>query len=106
MSVGPARGAAAMNLTTSEVAGKPKASPRKAGDLAFLNVTRGFAVLVLLLLGAIIFSLIVGSAPAFRKFGLSFFSSASWNPVTENFGALSPILGTIETSFIALLVGV
>ena len=88
------------------LAAEPKQKSRKAGDLVFLNMTRGFAAFVLLLLGAIIVSLIFGAAPALRKFGLGFFATASWNPVTENFGGLSPIIGTIESSFIALLIGV
>ena len=32
--------------------------------------------------------------------------SERWNPVTENFGALAPIYGTLVTSFIAMLIAV
>ena len=39
-------------------------------------------------------------------FGLDFFTSESWNPVTEKFGALPAIYGTVLTSFIAMLIGV
>jgi phosphate transport system permease protein len=85
---------------------EPTQKSRKVGDLVFFNMTRGFAGFVLLLLAAIILSLIFGSEAAFRKFGFAFFTTASWNPVTENFGGLSPIIGTLESSFIALLVGV
>src|SRR5258708_29144800 len=105
MSLGPVRGAAEMSLTPA-LALEPTQKSRKVGDLVFLNITRGFAGFVLLLLSAIILSLIFGSAPAFHKFGLAFFTTASWNPVTENFGGLSPIIGTINSSFGALLVGV
>ena len=94
-----------MSLTPVMTA-EPAQKSRKAGDLVFLNMTRGFAAFVLLLLGAIIVSLIIGSEPALRKFGLAFFTTAAWNPVTENFGGLSPIVGTIESSVIALLIGV
>jgi phosphate transport system permease protein len=41
-----------------------------------------------------------------RKFGFGFITSAAWNPVTEVFGGLVPILGTIVTSAIALLIAV
>jgi phosphate transport system permease protein len=88
------------------IAAEPTQKSRKVGDVVFLNMTRGFAGFVLLLLGAIIVSLLFGAAPAFQKFGFAFFTHASWNPVTENFGGLSPIIGTIESSFIALLIGV
>jgi phosphate transport system permease protein len=94
-----------MSLTPA-LAVEPSQKSRKVGDFVFLNMTRGFAAFVLLLLGAIILSLIFGSEAAFRKFGFGFFTTAAWNPVTENFGGLSPIIGTIESSFIALLVGV
>ncbi|TIV68777.1 MAG: phosphate ABC transporter permease subunit PstC, partial [Mesorhizobium sp.] len=36
----------------------------------------------------------------------SFLSTESWNPVTENFGALAPIYGTIVTSAIAIIIAV
>src|SRR5512140_3274737 len=75
-------------------------------DLAFRNVTRMFAFLVLALLLGILISLLVGSWPAIRAFGPGFLASREWNPVTEKFGALVPIFGTLVTSFIALLIGI
>jgi phosphate transport system permease protein len=52
------------------------------------------------------FSLIDGSLPALRTFGLDFLLEQRWNPVTEKFGALAPIYGTLVTSFIAMLIAV
>lgn len=75
-------------------------------DFIFRNATRFFAALVLSLLVGIVLSLIVGSWPAIHKFGLGFLFSDEWNPVTENFGALVPIVGTLITATIALLIGV
>ncbi len=75
-------------------------------DLLFKNITRFFAFLVLLLLAGITVSLFIGSLPALKKFGLGFIFSAEWNPVTEQFGGLVPIFGTIVTSAIALLIAV
>src|SRR6267378_3231545 len=75
-------------------------------DLLFRLATRFFAFLVLLLLAGIIVSLVAGSLPALRTFGLGFIASPQWNPVTEQFGALVPIVRTLVTSFIALLIGV
>jgi phosphate transport system permease protein len=51
-------------------------------------------------------SLVAGSLPALRTFGFGFLVSERWNPVTENFGALAPIYGTLVTSFIAMLIAV
>jgi len=75
-------------------------------DLLFRNVTRFFALLVLLLLAGIMISLFIGSLPAIKKFGFGFIVNSRWNPVTEEFGGLVPILGTIATSAIALLIAV
>src|SRR5436190_13243217 len=75
-------------------------------DLLFRLATRFFAFLVLLLLAGIIVSLVAGSLPALRAFGPGFLTSAQWNPVTEQFGALVPIVGTLVTSFIALIIGI
>ena len=36
--------------------------------------------------------------PALKQFGLHFFTSADWDPVSNNFSALSSIYGTIVTS--------
>jgi phosphate transport system permease protein len=75
-------------------------------DLLFENITRFFALLVLASLLAILFSLSIAAVPAVEKFGLAFFVTDVWNPVTKNFGALAPIYGTLVTSAIALLIGV
>jgi len=75
-------------------------------DQLFRHATRFFAFLVLALLAGILVSLFVGSLPSMRAFGFGFFASAEWNPVTERFGALVPIVGTLTTSAIALLIGI
>ena len=75
-------------------------------DRAFRYVTMFFALLVLVILGAIIISLVEGSLPALRKFGWGFLTTERWNPVTEIFGARAPIYGTLMTSAIAMIVGI
>jgi phosphate transport system permease protein len=75
-------------------------------DLLFRNLTRVSAFGVLVLLGAIITSLIIGSMPAIRAFGFGFLTSADWDPVNEQFGALIPIIGTLATSAIALTIAI
>ncbi len=76
------------------------------GDTAFRYLTYAAALAVLAVLGGTIISLILGSLPAFRAFGLNFFVTESWNPVTEKFGALAPIYGTVVTSALAMIVAV
>jgi phosphate transport system permease protein len=76
------------------------------GDLVFKALTFVFALLVLLILGGVIISLIIGAWPALRTFGPAFVVNEVWNPVTQRFGALAPIYGTLVTSFIAMLIGI
>ena len=78
----------------------------RLGDTAFRLLTTRAAIGVLLILGGVIFSLIDGSLPALRTFGLDFLLEQRWNPVTEKFGALAPIYGTLVTSLIAMLIAV
>jgi phosphate transport system permease protein len=78
----------------------------RLGDAVFRNVTRLAAIAVLALLGGVIVALVIGAWPAFETFGFSFLTSQSWNPVTEQFGALAPIYGTLVTSLIAILIAV
>ncbi len=75
-------------------------------DVVFRGTTRIAAFFVLLLLLGIIGSLVLGSLPAIKAFGLGFLHSAEWDPVNEKFGAWVPIVGTLVTSGIALLIAI
>src|SRR5262249_27349775 len=75
-------------------------------DIGFRVLTRAAALGVLVLLGGVIITLIDGSLPALRAFGLNFLVEERWKPVTEKFGALAPVYGTLVTSFIAMLIAV
>jgi phosphate transport system permease protein len=90
-----------------DVAARAKALSRlRAIDIVFRVLTRLAALGVLILLGGVIISLIDGSLPALRAFGFNFLIEERWNPVTEKFGAIAPIYGTLVTSFIAMLIAV
>jgi phosphate transport system permease protein len=75
-------------------------------DMAFRALTFGFALVVVLLLGGILATLIAGALPALEAFGPAFLVTNVWNPVTEKFGALAPIYGTLVTSAIAMLIAI
>ena len=75
-------------------------------DKVYGWLTWGCAIGVLVILGGVIVSLFIGSLPALREFGFSFVTEQRWNPVTEKFGGLAPIYGTLVTSFIAMLIAV
>tara|TARA_R110001583_G_scaffold87263_1_gene227982 strand:+ start:1763 stop:2617 length:855 start_codon:yes stop_codon:yes gene_type:complete len=61
-------------------------------------------VLILMVAIGIAATLIVGSIPTFKEFGLGFIFSSEWNPTEgrESYGALPFIIGTIATSILAL----
>jgi len=80
--------------------------PQDLLDGLFRGATLFFGLFILLILGGIGLSLVVGSSEALRTFGLGFLWTETWNPATEVFGALVPIYGTIVTSIIAMVVGV
>lgn len=75
-------------------------------DIVFRSLTRVSAFAVLALLTAIIGSLVIGSMPAIKAFGFGFLTSAEWNPVNDHFGALVPIIGTLATATIALVIAI
>ncbi|MEN4920143.1 phosphate ABC transporter permease subunit PstC [Achromobacter spanius] len=75
-------------------------------DALFKNLTRTFAFLVFILLAAILVSLIYGSRESLAKYGLTFLWLNDWDPVNSNYGAVVPIIGTLLTSAIALIIAV
>ncbi|HTJ01333.1 MAG TPA: phosphate ABC transporter permease subunit PstC, partial [Methylovirgula sp.] len=75
----------------------------KIRDLLFHGLTLGAAIGVLILLGGVIIALIQGSLPAIQAFGFHFLLTDDWNPVTNKFGALAPVFGTLVTSTIAMV---
>lgn len=75
-------------------------------DAWFRWLLKGCALLVLAaLLGAALSTLWGGREVLFGQ-GLHFLTSTEWNPVTDTYGALAPVFGTLVTSFIALILAV
>ena len=102
----------AVHSSSMEAAGpydRAKAlSAFKFGDAAFYWITRASAISVLLILGGIILSLIVGAWPAMKEYGFAFLWTSRWAPSANPpvLGALGPIYGTLITSFIAMLIAI
>ncbi len=78
---------------------------RPAGGDAFFKVLTLLAALsVPLLMVGILVELLRHSQLALQRFGWGFLTSDAWNPVTQEFGALSSIFGTVVSTAIALLI--
>jgi phosphate transport system permease protein len=80
---------------------------RRARGVAFDPLFKGACaaaatVLLATMLG-IIAMLFIGGWPAIHKFGLNFLVSSTWNPVTQEFGAAGPIVGTLVSSGLAMV---
>ena len=82
------------------------AAGQRLRERIFRGATFTAAVLVLVLLGGVAISLVKGALPAFSHFGFEFLTKEVWNPVTDKFGALAPVYGTLVTSLIAMLLAV
>ena len=93
-------------MTTPQVDRAKVLRRLQLGDAVYRHLTRTAAITVLVILGGIIISLFSGSWLALRTFGLNFLLVDTWNPVTEKFGAIAPIYGTLVTSVIAMLIAV
>ncbi len=91
---------------TVQAAPLHKASSGELPDRVFRAAITvcGLSVLVLLIL--IVYELMVRSSLSWHAFGFKFFATSDWDPVTEQFGALPFIYGTLVSSLIALIIAV
>jgi phosphate transport system permease protein len=98
-----------MTTAATELTAPPAAQRRQranVGDAVFAALVRAAGGFVLLLLGAILVLLFIGGLPAFRAGGFGFLFSPAWNPVTQRFGALVSVYGTVMSSVLALIMAV
>ena len=76
----------------------------RLGDVVFKGIAIAAALAATALLGLIAWKVFDLAWPAIQEFGLSFVWTEAWDPVTEQFGALIFIYGTVVTSLIALAI--
>lgn len=60
-------------------------------------------ILVIVLL-SIFITLAISSLPSIKHLGIEFLYSKAWNPVTDEYGALPFLIGTLLTSLLALII--
>jgi phosphate transport system permease protein len=99
-------------MSTAVMAAPPQSRARKyvkllrSGDQFAHLITLLFAASVFLVTVVLVYQLWIHSEPSRAKFGLSFLWKQTWDPVTNEFGALPFIYGTVLTSLLALLISV
>jgi phosphate transport system permease protein len=87
----------------------PPRRPLLSGALAdrlFAGLACAAAILTLAILLAILASLVYSAWPALQAYGLGFLGSSVWDPVSDQYGGLVMIYGTLTTSAIALAIAV
>jgi phosphate transport system permease protein len=76
----------------------------RLGDILFRGIALLAAVAATVLLLLIAWKILDLAWPAIQDFGLSFIWTEAWDPVSNTFGALIFIYGTVVTSIIALAI--
>jgi phosphate transport system permease protein len=78
----------------------------KLADSSFRWLSVALASLVGLVLLGILLTVMGGSRQAIASYGLAFLTTSDWDPVGDQYGALTAIYGTIVTSALSLLIAV
>jgi phosphate transport system permease protein len=85
---------------------RPGFGVRPFGDRLFAFTTLGLGLIILAILFGLALSLIIGSTPSIKQFGLGFVVSTDWDPANDVYGALPFIYGTVVSSMLALLIAI
>jgi len=102
---GPADGRAAAGLSLPPFAVARRA-PRAWGDRIYRGLSRGGALVLVLLVLAIAAEMSRSALPAIRAFGWRFLVNSTWDPVAEHYGALPFVYGTLLSAALAMLIAV
>jgi phosphate transport system permease protein len=79
---------------------------KNPGDLIFENTTRFLAFVVLSVTFLMAYTMIQESMPSIKAFGLNFLTTTIWDPVSDKYGSLTYVFGTLYTSFISLMISI
>jgi phosphate transport system permease protein len=91
-------------LTVAEQSRPRLTAPKGAAfEPLFEGLCFAAATALLAALGGVLVALTIGGWPAISKFGLGFLTRVEWDPVQDVYGAAGPIVGTLITSALALL---
>ncbi len=73
-------------------------------DRFFNNYLSATSLIVILLFIGLFFTLVYSSIPSIKTFGFKFYTGTNWDPTTLEYGSLPFFVGTLITSFLALLI--
>ena len=93
-------------LETTSGFGTQRSPIEKTLDKGFRWLTLIFAISIAVILVSIAFIIAQGGWPAIVEYNIGFFGNSNWNPVTEEYGVLAVIYGTLVSSFIALVIAI
>lgn len=75
-------------------------------EKAFPKILSLSVIILIIILLSIFITLAVSSMPSIRQLGIHFIYGKDWNPVTDQYGGLPFLLGTLLTSLISLVISV
>jgi phosphate transport system permease protein len=75
-------------------------------ETAFKRTLVIIALIMVVITLGIFITLVVHAMPSIKALGFSFFWSRTWDPVSNVYGALPFLVGTLLTSFLALIISV
>ena len=105
----PAAGPVAADAPRSRAAPQRNASnrgSRRLGDRVLRWATGAGAVTLILVAAGMALTLVSGASRALGTFGLPFVWTSVWDPVREQFGAASALVGTLAAAILALALAV
>ena len=79
---------------------------RNRAEVAFERLTKGCALIIILLMIGFFVQLFWHSLPSLKTFGIKFLFSTAWDPVRNLYGAAGAVYGTLITTLIALVIAV
>lgn len=85
---------------------RPRPRSSRFADPGFRVVMAACAASLFVIAGLILFELVIHSQLSLQRFGVRFFATTKWDPVSGEFGALPFIFGTLVSSLLALLIAV
>jgi phosphate transport system permease protein len=94
------------NRAESEAQDNTAVQDDTAADKLFAWTVATAATVVMIILLSAALAMLWGGRLAFQTFGWHFFISSEWDAVGKHFGALVPILGTLISSSIAMIIAV